>query len=684
MINGKTSAVPLLLSMVVSTVLADEGPTKLTDIESILAHPILSADSPLEEVRGFARARIPTMPAVQSVKDWTRKAEQIRRDMFTKVIFRGKAKKWREAETKVEWLETIDGGPGYKIRKLRYEALPNLWIPALLYLPDNLNGPAPVVMNVNGHEQVGKSIEYKQIRCINQAKRGMIALNPEWIGMGQLFDDNFLHYRMNQIDLCGTSGLAPFYLTMERGLDLLLSLEHADPKRVAVAGLSGGGWQTLFISSLDKRVTLANPVAGYSSFFTRIEDPKDLGDSEQTPTDMATVADYTHLTALRAPRPTLLTYNANDNCCFIAAGAIPPLLNAAEPVFQLFGKRSNLRTHVNFIPGDHNYALDNRLQLYRMFGEHFFPGHDSFSFEEISTEGELKTKEQLYVELPGNNENFNSLAKSLALNLPTDATIPKSKETISEWQAAGRSRLADIVKATHDEVKATAVGEETFENGRATFWRLKIGDHWNVPATELVRGEPKSTVLLVADEGRKSASKQAMSLLDAGNRVVAIDPFDFGESTIPERHSLYALVVSCVGARPLGIQTSQMIAIARWVKHERNESVEVHAFGPRTSLFSLVAAALEPTSIEALQMTGSFGSLKEILEQNMSVHTTPELFCFGLLEQFDIQQLISLVAPQRVSLVEPSERVRAELAELQSVYQTFEVEFNPLQGIRSQ
>ena len=94
---------------------------------------------------------------------------------------------------------------------------------------------------------------------------------------------------------------------------MLLSLKNADPERVVVSGLSGGGWQTIFISALDTRVTLANPVAGYSSFLTRVRRLKDLGDSEQTPCDMATVADYTHLTALLAPRPTLLTYCAKDN-----------------------------------------------------------------------------------------------------------------------------------------------------------------------------------------------------------------------------------------------------------------------------------------------------------------------------------------------------------------------------------
>ena len=130
----------------------------------------------------------------------------------------------------------------------------------------------------------------------------MLALNVEWLGMGQLSGDGFKHYKMNQLDLCGTSGLAPFYLSMSRGLDLLLSLDHADPTRVAVAGLSGGGWQTILISSLDTRVTLANPVAGYSSFITRAHHTKDLGDSEQTPSDFGAIADYTHLTMLLAPR----------------------------------------------------------------------------------------------------------------------------------------------------------------------------------------------------------------------------------------------------------------------------------------------------------------------------------------------------------------------------------------------
>ena len=117
----------------------------------------------------------------------------------------------------------------------------------------------------------------------------MLALNLEWFGMGQFRDGGYRHGQINQIDLCGAGGVATHYLAMTRGLDVLLALEHADPERVAVTGLSGGGWQTIFISALDPRVKLSNPVAGYSSFLTRVRHFSDLGDSEQTPCDMATV-----------------------------------------------------------------------------------------------------------------------------------------------------------------------------------------------------------------------------------------------------------------------------------------------------------------------------------------------------------------------------------------------------------
>ncbi|MHB0960224.1 MAG: alpha/beta hydrolase family protein [Pirellulaceae bacterium] len=654
----------------------------VTEIQTMLRHEIVGTDLPMTEVQWYCDERVPTMPDVQTVDQWESEAARMRAAVLERIVYRGEAARWRDAAVKVEWLDTIEGGPGYRIRKLRYEALPGLWIPALLYEPEKLTGKVPAVLNVNGHTGLGKQYPPKQIRCINQAKRGMLALNVEWVGMGQLSGPGFDHYRMNQLDLCGTSGLAPFYLNMKRGLDVLLSLEHADPERVAVTGLSGGGWQTIFISALDTRVKLTNPVAGYSSFKTRAWHLKDLGDSEQTPNDLATICDYTHLTAMMAPRPTLLTYNLHDDCCFEGEYALEPVRNAAQLIFGLYGKEESLRAHVNDDPpAKHNYEVDNRQQLYGMLGTFFYAGDNTFGAREIPSDDEVKTEEALRVAIAEDNLDFNKLALSLCQHLPHDASLPPDATNAAAWQPTRRLQLREIVRAKDYDVVASQEGQEERGGVKATYWKLRMSGIWTVPAVELVQGAPGKTAILVADDGRQSVASKAAELLNSGYRVIAVDPFYLGESKIAERDFLFALLVAAVGDRPIGLQASQIAAVARWATVEHaTDCTTLVAAGPRTSAMTLVAAALEEKAIGSLALSGSLGSLKEVIEQNWGVNEKPELFCFGLLESFDIKQLTALVAPRPVKFVEPSERAKMELADLAAWYQLWQRDFDPLRS----
>lgn len=624
----------VFLSLPIVCVAAD--PT----IAQLLEDRIIETNLPLLETQSFLDARVPRMPVVQSAEEWAAYAERTRLQVLRDVVLRGEAAKWLNAGLETEWLETIPGGPGYHIRKLRFEALPGLWIPALLYEPDQLTGKVPVVLNVNGHDGAGKAADYKQIRCINQAKRGMIALNVEWVGMGQLRSENFLHYRMNQLDLCGTSGLAPFFLSMKRGLDVLLEHEHADPERVAVAGLSGGGWQTITISALDTRVTLTDPVAGYSSFRTRIFHHSDLGDSEQTPCDLATVADYSHLTAMMAPRPTLLTFNLRDNCCFAADHALPPLLEAARPVFALFGKEDNLRAHVNYDPGTHNFDLDNRVAFYRMIGDHFYKDKNDYDPREIDCTGEIKTAEQLHVELPAENLDFHRIAVELMKSLPERNEGPEDAQMKFRWQR--ELRQTAVVKdysINAQKVKTATSGDVT-----ATYWRLRLSEAWTVPAVELAKGDAKKTALVVADAGKAGVAAQIEKLLQDGTRVVAVDPFYLGESKITSRDFLFALLVSAVGERPVGLQASQIVAAARWLASRKEVGpVTLVSYGPRVGVSALIAAALENNVIAKLVQHDALSSFKQIIENNWTVQSHPELFCFGLLKEFDVPQTQKLV-----------------------------------------
>jgi hypothetical protein len=657
---------------------------------SSLEVPILAPQTTLLETRAVVQARVPRMPAIDSVARWKQLEQTWREDVLGKVVLRGEAKNWADALTRIEWLGAIEGGPGYRILKFRYDALPGFWIPGLLYEPSDLarslgqvleTPPAsitsdlrPVVLNVNGHDPTGKAAEYKQLRCIHLAKQGAIAMNIEWIGMGQLATPDNSHAAMNQIDLCGASGLAPFYLSMKRALDILLGHPHADPQRVAVAGLSGGGWQTILISSLDTRVTLANPVAGYSSFLTRNENLKDLGDSEQTPSDLATVVDYTHLTAMLAPRAALLTYNTKDNCCFESGYALPPLLQAAEPVYRLLGQPGRLRVHEDSDPGDHNFGLSNRQALYRVVGEEFFAGVSGYSANEVDAQSELKSSEQLMVELPTDNLSLNGIARRLAARLPRDHRLPQSVQRLPDWQAERRSLLRELVRWQDFTVSAETrniQGPEDAQLAGINIRRIRVrfGGIWTAPLVEFAPQNPRSTILLVGEGPRSDWQQRIQSELSRGNRVVILEPFYFGECRFESHDYLQGLLLATVGLRPIGIQASQISGAAGWLNDRYGQPVTLVAQGQRASQMALIAAAVDSRSIGELQLHQCLPTLRGVVEENRLVTVSPELFCFGLLEHFDQAQLAALVAPRPLSLIGLDPRKVGEHEALTALYQ---------------
>jgi hypothetical protein len=266
-----------------------------------------------------------------------------------------------------------------------------------------------------------------------------------------------------------------------------------------------------------------------------------------------------------------------------------------------------------------------------MLRDFFYGGSPDFNVSEIPSHDEVRSAEQLRVPLPADNLDFHSLAVRLSGSLPRAGS-------------PDRARLSRLVRAQPFRVTGTKV-ETINESGlEVTRWRLRMGDDWTVPAVELSPAEARSTVILVADGGRASVAAQARRLVAESKRVVALDPFYFGESKIVTRDWLFALLMDGLGKRPLWIQASQVAATARWLHAERRLcTVTIEAVGPRSSLFALVAAVIEPDAISGFNGENAMSSLKEIISQDLTVDKSPELFCFGLLEEFDISRLTALV-----------------------------------------
>jgi hypothetical protein len=411
------------------------------------------------------------------------------------------------------------------------------------------------------------------------------------------------------------------------------------------------------ISSLDERVALANPVAGYGSFFTNIGFG-DMGDSEQAPTDMALVADYAHLTAMRAPRPTLLTYNASDDCCFKSGHTLGPLLNAADPVFALYGAQAKLRSHVNHVPGTHNFERENREKFYELVGDSFYPDDKTFVRTEIDSEKELKTAEELSVPLPSDNVDFHRLAQNLMARLPDQPAPPADVAAAESWRREKRRQLMALLRMP--EYQATSSGEKTSSLGELSITErsLKLGENWTVPAIDIVRSSAtkKSVVIVVSDKGRADEAMGIAGLIDHGARVVAVDPLLIGESKIKAEDPEYTfqLFISAVGERPLGIQAAQLAAIARWARAgDADVELKLIAKGPRAGTAAIVAAAIEPVAINSVEAFDSLASLRKLITEDKPVEPLGELFAFGLLREFDVSTLAEMAGDKKV-LVHPA------------------------------
>jgi len=581
------------------------------------------------ELHRFMQKKARRFRCPESLDEWTATAGEMRRRFLDEIYMRGHPADLIHREPEVRWRDTMDTGRGYRIRKLLYEGFPGMWIPALLYEPENLRDTVPCVLNPNGHHTGGKSMEYKQARCINLAKRGMIALSTEFIGMGEL-SMNVPHNRIVHMDLCGRSGVAIFYLAMKRGLDVLLQNRYADPERVAVTGLSGGGWQTIVLSALDERVRVIVPVAGHSPIWQRPSCDSDIGDMEQNPSDICTVADYDALTALCAPRPTLLIYNRDDDCCFRSGRTRASIYEPVKPVFDLYGVPGNLEFYENTDPGTHNYESDNRSQLYGFLNRHFSLDTPE---TDLPYEDELLSETQLEVGIPEDNATISSLAIDAARGLPSTGIPPEADA--ASWVEDTRSRLVDAIKYS-----ALQVEDEFLDgNDGVDLHRLHMGGFWTIPVT-VFQGSGEGTGILLSDGGRRQLHDSVLGQMKSFHRVVAADVFGTGESSYPAK---YQMTLAAHGERPLGIMVGQIMGLVDW-SHSTlgGDPIHLSATGLSTSFASLCSAAIQPEYLDGLNLEGLHSSLKHLINIPVDYESAPQLFCFGLLESIDVRELLIL------------------------------------------
>jgi dienelactone hydrolase len=593
----------------------------------------------------------PKLPATAT--EWTATADRLRRHLVDDVVFHGWPKPWVESAPKFEERGVIETGHGYRIRKLRFEIVPGFYSSALLYEPEHLDGTAPAILNMSGHDgPLGYSYEFKQKRCISYAKHGIMALNLEWFGFGELSKEGNDHSFGAHLDLAGANGVGLFYLEMRRGLDYLYLHPRVDRNRIGVTGLSGGGWQTIVLSSLDERVKASNPVAGFAATTSRVEAKEfgDMGDIEQSATDFLGGSDYPHLVALMAPRPILLTYNGEDDCCFRATLVKPRVFDAIQPFFGLYDKADNLSFHENRDPGDHNYQLDNRLADYSFFTKQF--GLPSIS-DEAGVAAEVRSYEELVTPLPDDNLTILGLARQLGRQI-TRTPIPTAASERAAWASSERDRLREIVRYRPVELQdtwATAMTKSRDVQSVSYLFQLNngLGASGMWLRSILQSSDAAPVTIVLNDDGKSASADLVRQHFNRGEQVLALDLLFIGSPWKGKDIFELAQMLGGIGERPLGLQVEQLIRIAHWAAQRSGTAkVRLEVSGIRNQAVALVAAAIEPDLFSEISVHDGIRSLSYLLEKPVTYAQAPELFCLDFYKEFDIDRLEALAGPVTV------------------------------------
>ena len=288
---------------------------------------------------------------------------------------------------------------GFSIEKLLIESRPDFLVTANLYVPQDLDGPAPAVLIPCGHSANGKAAEPYQKVAISLALSGMVALIYDPVGQGervQYYDEQLgtstvgactlEHSQMdNQCHLLGSSIAGYRIYDGIRCLDYLQSRPDVDAERLGCTGCSGGGTLPTYLLALDARIKVAMPVCYITTLQARQETDQ-IADGEQNiHAQLAFGMDHHEMAAMTAPRA--LRIGAAEEDFFPLHGA-QATAEFCRQVYRLLGANDRFDLFVG--PGGHGYSDHMRRAAVEWFCLHFdLPPSEADPTPFVRPDGEL-------------------------------------------------------------------------------------------------------------------------------------------------------------------------------------------------------------------------------------------------------------------------------------------------------
>jgi dienelactone hydrolase len=427
--------------------------------------------------------------------------------------------------------------PGFRIEKLYYESLPGLYVPANLYIPDNIKKPAPAILYQCGHSHSQK-VHY-QAHARRFAELGFVCLIVETIQYGEVFGEHWGCYDRGWFNWY-SRGYTPAGVEVWngiRGVDLLLQRSEVDKNNIGVTGISGGGALSWFIGAVEPRIKAVAPVCGNSTLKSHIATRTVDGHCDCMMMINTYLRDFHDIGALIAPRPLYIAQADRDGLNSIESSR--EVYYSLKDFYELFEAKENIR----FIqtPGGHSYHKTSRQGIFAFFMEHLMDKEINPAYIEDVEENEQALLDadrlEVYVDGPPVDDRTKFIQDSF-VKIPEPPVLATLDELNSHVSAVKSFLLEQSFQAFPDkEIPLSPrlvyrtddyarYGNEVYTFDPEEDWRLKLDIRWRNSRTE-----KRPLMIVLRNPGEKrDESEMFISELDDQWNIAFLETRGTGEA----------------------------------------------------------------------------------------------------------------------------------------------------------
>jgi len=337
-------------------------------------------------------------------------------------------------------IERIEGDDIF-IEKIIFEARPGYLINAVVFIPQIAAFPVPAIVNPYGHWQ-DKYQEEVQLRCIQLAKKGYIALTYDPIGQGERAWLGSHEDVRRQAILSGHSLSGMMFWDTIRCIDYLYTRPDVDKNGVGCVGLSGGGFNTLYTSVLDERIKVSVPTV-FATNFAMLIQRGSAGCCAYLP-NHATYGEIDDIYALIAPKPLLILAGGEEDK-WLSGGAIQNY-EVARGSYQLYGL-DRLGVFIDEFVG-HTLSQPMREKMYFWFNK-WLKENDNLEDAKEKSIPELFDREKgemdVFNDYQSRGKSLVEINKELVIKMQKSWSRPKKQSDIEDYQNSLRQKLCELL-----------------------------------------------------------------------------------------------------------------------------------------------------------------------------------------------------------------------------------------------